>query len=301
MGVFLFVDESGQDQRDSPYEVLAGVAIHEDQLWNLVTDVKEAEVAHFGMRYSEGQRELKGKKLLKRKTFRHARQYRLIPDRERTQLAKQCLTSPKLATRKALAALGQAKIAFCESVLDLAKQYGAKIFASVVNQKSPRPAPATLRKDYAYLFQRFYYYLQDMSSTDKGIVVFDELEKTRSHVLLAQMNYYFQLTKTGQERAYRIIPEPFFVHSDLTTGVQIADLVAYITSWGIRFDKRMIEPARKELDALGKKVQQSRYLATRPGKLFDFDDPSYENFEIWSFTYIEDLRPKDEREQILYE
>jgi len=62
----------------------------------------------------------------------------------------------------------------------------------------------------------------------------------------------------------------------------------------------MVEPAREELKALGKKVQQSRYLATRPGMLFDFDDPSYENFEIWSFTYIEDLRPKNEREQSFY-
>ncbi|MFQ5615791.1 MAG: DUF3800 domain-containing protein [Anaerolineales bacterium] len=32
----------------------------------------------------------------------------------------------------------------------------------------------------------------------------------------------------------QITPEPFFVHSDLTTGVQLADLVAYLISWGFR-------------------------------------------------------------------
>ena len=45
----------------------------------------------------------------------------------------------------------------------------------------------------------------------------------------------------GRHRASRIIPEPFFAHSDLTTGVQIADLVAYVISWGFR-TPRMIKP-----------------------------------------------------------
>ena len=38
-------------------------------------------------------------------------------------------------------------------------------------------------------------------------------------------------------RATLIIAEPFFVHSDLTTGVQIADLIAYCISWGLRFGR----------------------------------------------------------------
>jgi Protein of unknown function (DUF3800) len=42
------------------------------------------------------------------------------------------------------------------------------------------------------------------------------------------------------------IPEPFFVHSDLTTGIQIADLIAYCLSWAYRL-AGMSEPARAEL------------------------------------------------------
>jgi len=44
-----------------------------------------------------------------------------------------------------------------------------------------------------------------------------------------------------------IVPEPFFVHSDLTTGVRIADFLAYILSWGFR-TPAMTEPHREELN-----------------------------------------------------
>ena len=62
-------------------------------------------------------------------------------------------------------------------------------------------------------------------------------------------------------RANRIIPEPFFVHGDLTTGVQIADLVAGVISWGFRVP-RMVMPARAELWHLADQVARLRYRAT---------------------------------------
>jgi hypothetical protein len=52
MACFLFIDESGQDHKESPYEVLAGVAIKDADLWNIVQALHDAEVAHFGRRYS---------------------------------------------------------------------------------------------------------------------------------------------------------------------------------------------------------------------------------------------------------
>jgi hypothetical protein len=53
--------------------VLAGVAIEDHKLWQLIKDLHVAEVAHFGRRYSDGTRELKGKKILKRKIFSRAK------------------------------------------------------------------------------------------------------------------------------------------------------------------------------------------------------------------------------------
>lgn len=70
MSYMLFIDESGQDLRQSPYEVLAGVAIEDCELWSLIRQIQDAELEFFGRRVSDELLELKGRKLLKRKTFR---------------------------------------------------------------------------------------------------------------------------------------------------------------------------------------------------------------------------------------
>ena len=93
----------------------------------------------------------------------------------------------------------------------------------------------------------------------------------------------------GRHRASRIIPEPFFVHSDLTTGVQIADLLAYVISWGFRMP-HMTKPAREELAPFAKQIARLRYRAVRER----FGNPE---FEIWSFAHIADLRTQAERDE----
>ena len=94
-------------------------------------------------------------------------------------------------------------------------------------------------------------------------------------------------TAVGRHRASRIIPEPFVVHSDLTTGVQIVDLVAYVISWGFR-THRMTKPAREELSDLVNQIAQLRHRAIRER----LGNPQ---FEIWSFAHITDLRTLAER------
>jgi len=207
---------------------------------------------------------------------------------ERRELAQRCLEAGDKAGKRELAALAQAKLAYVGDVFDICARFRCKLFASIVDSSSPRPNPSHLRKDYAYLFERFFYYLEDKETLPSGIIVFDESEKSQSHILLEQMDRYFKSTAKGRQRASQIIPEPFFVHSDLTTGIQIADLVAYIISWGIRFEG-MREPARIELNDLGNQVCRLRYRAIREIE----NNPDY---VIWSFSLITDLRTKDERE-----
>lgn len=106
-----------------------------------------------------------------------------------------------------------------------------------------------------------------------------------------QIHKYFRETDRGQQRAERMIPMPFFVHSDLTPAIQIADLVAYIVNWGLRLD-RMPERARDELKPLSDRVFNLRYsgrevpLKRRLGK---------RGKPIWGIAYIPDLRPRNER------
>jgi hypothetical protein len=75
------------------------------------------------------------------------------------------------------------------------------------------------------------------------------------------------------------VPEPFFVHSDLTSLVQLADLVAYIVSWGVRL-RAMDEPARVELANLAEDVMSLRFSRRLEGGEMQ-----------WGFKVIRDLRP----------
>lgn len=282
MAYFLFIDESGHDRNEAPYEVLAGLIIEDRNLWNLIQAAQDAEIKYFGMRYSLNTREIKGKKVLKRKTFKHASQLPPIPFDERTALAKEALTSPQNPTKRQLTALAQAKIDFVKHILELCNRYGAKAISSIVDKNSARPESGDyLRKDYAYLFERYFYFLEDMDMNCQGVVVFDELEKSQSHILLQQMTAYFLKTRNGRLRAGRIIPEPFFVHSDLSTGIQLADIIAYIINWGIRF-KDMSEPVRAEISDCKDAVLSLRSCHTR-------EINGYPNFKIWSFAYIDNL------------
>ncbi len=287
MAYFLFIDESGQDRRESPYEVLAGVAVKDQELWNLIQALRDAELRHFGVRYTADRGELKAKKLLKAKTFRLAAQMELIEPDERRELAAACLANGAEAGRRQLTALAQAKLAYVEEALEICARFRCRAFASVSPADAPRSAGMDfLRKDYAYLFERYFYFLEDTDREALGLVVFDELERVQSHLLIEQMNHYFQATWKGRTRASQIIPEPFFVHSELTTGVQLADLVAYILSWGFRLPG-MTEPARAELKGLVDRCCQLRHRAIR-------EKMGNPQFVIWSFALINDLRAREE-------
>src|SRR5712692_543837 len=167
-------------------------------------------------------------------------------------------------------------------------QHQARVFASIVDGQVPRPQGKDfLRKDYSYLFERFYYFLEEQPGLPQGLLIFDELEKSRSRILLDQIGRYFQHTAKGRIRASRILPEPLFVHSDLTSLVQIADLIAYLIVWGIRFSRRMDRPARQELEQFADAVMALRY------KVQDSSVTRWQGVSppIWSFVFIDDLRP----------
>lgn len=280
MSWFLFVDESGQDQRQSPYEVLAGIAVEDRRLWGLITQLNSAQRKHFGMPLFDAYgAEAKAKELLKKKTFRLAAQMPPIPIDERRRLTREILEDGTAVTRPRLTAMGQAKIAYCEDALDLCRKHGCVAFASIVPNDIPRLNGQFLRKDYAFLFERFYHFLNARPGDPMGTIVFDELDKSQSHILLGQMERYFLETGNGRRRSRLIIPQPLFVHSDLTTMVQMADILAYVISWGVRL-RFMTEPARTELEPLARKLLALRYRAPRAG-----------GQDLWGFKVIQSLVP----------
>ena len=275
----LFIDESGQDQRQSPYEVLAGIAIEDRKLWRLIRDLSDAQEEILGLRLFEAYgSEAKAQKLLKKKVFTHAAQMPPFPADQRRTLAREILQDGTAVSRERLTALAQAKLAYVGRALDISRKAKAQAFASIVPPAAPRPAGGMLRKDYAYLFERFFYFLNSQPEDPMGYVVFDELDKSASHILLNQVSEYFLKTNKGRTRSRLIIPEPFFVHSDMTTMVQVADLMAYIISWGVRLNG-MHAQRRPELDELSRKVMRLRFTQHTPG--------GYTNY---GFKIINDLR-----------
>ncbi len=298
--MLLFVDESGHDRKEAPYEVLAGVAIRERDIWNLIQAIRSAELEFFGLNMASVGLEFKGRSLLKRKTFRLAAQGEAIETIKRRDLTRDFLqkgwreaqgnpTEPR--TKDEFTAYGQAVLGFVMRVLELAGRYRVKTFAAMVHKDAPRPsAQSFLRKDYAYLFERFFYYLESLPSDEEmGLVAFDELEKAQSRILINQLERYFLDTEKGYRRSSRIVPEPFFVHSDLTTAVQLADIVGYCLNWGVRLN-RMTEPTRREIEPYGRMAFDLRYVGKHV-------DEMLKEWPIYGIFYLEDLRPRREREE----
>lgn len=298
--MLLFIDESGHNESGTPCEVLAGVAIAEDSLWNLVKAVRAAERSYFGD-YLRNllTEETKARKLLKTKRFKTAARPCELSPEESVDLAHSLLIKGKVAhaqgsdsageTYRELVAYSRQVLAFVHEVLDIAAGFSVQVFASVMDPKCPRPEPAHLRKDYVYLFERYFYFLETLAPRERGLVVFDELDKAQSHILVQQMAAYFLGTRTGRYRSSRVIPEPFFVHSDLTTGVFLADLTAYILGWGWRLS-RMPQPFREELRPYATKLHDMQYHGSKP-KL-----EGTGGWPLHGIWFIDDLRSQADRD-----
>ncbi|MGC8560297.1 MAG: DUF3800 domain-containing protein [Phycisphaerae bacterium] len=298
--MLLFIDESGHDHHEMPCEVLAGVAVPESNLWNLVKAVRAAERDYFGD-YLRNLRitELKAKKLLKRKRFRSAARHLDIAESDLPELARSALLKgisaarnggdASAVTERELVAYSRQVLRFVDEVINVAARHEVQVIASVVDIKSPRPDSGLLRKDYVYLFERYFYLLEGRPPHERGLVVFDELEKAEARILIQQMAAYFLGTPTGRYRSARIVPEPFFVHSELTTGVFLADLAAYTLGWGWR-RAPMPRPPRDEISPFAAKLEAMQFVGEKP-KLDGMG-----NWKLYGITYLDDLRSQSDRE-----
>ncbi len=279
MSYFLFVDESGHDRKLSPAEVLGGFAIRDGALWPFIQAVFELQTELFGVTYPEinaARRklrpaaprdatpvedleilEIKGENFLNRRVFKKAGWFPSFAPAERRTLSEFCLRRGSEADKKALSALAQAKLEYVKRLFELCHKFRGQCLGIIVPVDAHGDRKTeVLRKDYAYLFERFFYFVDSKPIEHAGIIVFDELDKSASHILLGQMQAYYKNYQIGRERAERLVPEPFFVHSDLTIGIQVADLIAYILSWGHGFHRHEIVPkARPELASFATQIE----------------------------------------------
>jgi hypothetical protein len=273
------MDESGVDKKKTPYEVRGGIAIHSKQLRSFNNDMMISEKQIFGCFLSEYKTELKGSKLLQKNRFKCSEQLQNLSDEERRKNCLRFLDSSlkkRLPTKIDFTAFGQASIKMVDTIFALLFKYDAKIFACVANIDEKKPENFEyehyLRKDHALLMERFYRFLQEQN--DDGFLIMDQCEKKFDKKFKKQLHNYFKKTEIGKKQSEFIIPEPFFIESDINYFIQIADLIIYIINHGYRKAPFMNKPARKEIkDKYEEKIRSLEFFTTdkikRDGKTID--------------------------------
>lgn len=238
MSWLLFLDESGHDHVNMPYEVNGGLALHARELWPFVLGMQRLELDAFGCQLHQFRKELKGSTLLDEKRFRFASQCDPMEPDARRKHARTFLTKGlerKTPTSEEFAAYGQACIAMAQGIFLLLSQHRAVLFAVAIPPIAKPPGfllEEYLRKDKVFLLERFFYFLEH--EQDHGLLVVDEVEKVTDRRFVKQLEAYFTRTQTGQYRTQWIVPTPFFVASDMIYPMQAADLAIYAVNWGYR-------------------------------------------------------------------
>jgi hypothetical protein len=239
MSYLLFMDESGHDHNSMPYEVRGGVALPVGNIWPFVRALQKLELDCFGARLALYKKELKGSTLLDKKRFKFAHQDTQMPDEERRKHARGFLTKgleKKSPVRDEFTAYGQACLLFAEGVFQLLEENKAQLIAGAIPRGAHRGQNSIneeiLRKDHVFLFERFFYLLEQEQK--HGIIVMDEVEKSADQKFVRMMEAYFTKTKTGRYRSTKVVPVPLFVASDMSYAVQAADLCIYAINWGFR-------------------------------------------------------------------
>jgi len=252
MSYLFFVDESGHDHRNCPYEVRGGVVLHAGSLWRFIQDFAILEESCFGAQLSDFGVEIKGSRLLEKKRFRHAAQGELLDDLARRKHALSFLNRGRSGTPPTeieFRAYGQACLEMARGVFRLLKTHGATIFASVIPRSTQRPETHNtsefLRKDQVFLFERYFNLAYGKGET--GLLVFDQTDKSADRHFIRQIERYFTRTNAGRFRAGSIVPVPLFVDSELTRAIQAADICIYVTNWCFRGVKGMVAEQRADI------------------------------------------------------
>lgn len=261
----LFMDESGHDHKNAPYEVRGGIALHASKVWAFTRDIGALEEDCFGDRLHQYKSEIKGAKLLEKRRLKWAE---MMPELDALSRRRNCRSfllkglRHESPTRIEFAAFGQACLQMVHGIFHLLKKHEGKLFACMVPAGTPKPDHLAidhyLSKDKVFLLQRYYNFLDTEAQT--GLLIMDESDDGEDRKYIRQMDRYFSLTETGQLRAKWIVPAPFFVSSAMACPIQAADVAIYCVNWCWRLDG-MAKPVREELaDRFGSYLRELQWL-----------------------------------------
>ena len=289
MSWLLFMDESGHDHKNTPLEVRGGVALHSKQIWSFTNAVRNAEKEIFGIGLAEFGIELKGSKLLEHKRFTWANRSPPFSDLARQQLVRRFLDSQRkkaAPSHDQFTAYGQASLMMVERIFDLLIEHEAKLFAAAIptGTKPPQDYKFSdfLRKDQNFLFERYFWFLE--SKQEHGLLIMDQTDKTEDRRFLKRMRNYFERSQNGRRRAAWIVPTPLFVDSELSAGVQAADICIYCVNWGFRRHEWQFNGAqRREVrDRFGGRCGALQYQGQ------SYDDSDRKTYNLFGIIFVPD-------------
>lgn len=287
MSYLLFLDESGHDHKNCPYEVHGGIAIHVSKLWPFIRDMQRLEFDTFGLKLSDYKHELKGSHLLDKERFKWSRQGPRMENEERRSACRAFITKglQKIAPRRhEFTGYGQACLEMVSGLFESLRNHEAVLFAVAIPCTTVKPLEVEheeiLRKDHVFLLERYYYFLEEKKM--HGLLVMDETERIQDARLIRRMENYFIKTQTGRLRAQWIVPSPFFVSSDLAYPIQAADICSYCVNWGFRLAKSGMEaPVRTEISEW---VNQWLFALQYNGEV----EKEGEKFKRYGIAYVPD-------------
>jgi hypothetical protein len=287
MSYLLFMDESGHDHRNMPYEVRGGVAIHASRLWSFVQAMRSLEESSFGGVLHQYGKELKGHKLLDKDRFKWAAQGDWMDDASRR---KACLAflnrglKKEAPRRNEFTAYGQACLTMVRGIYRLLSQHDARVFACAIPRGCRKPAHFEfedyLRKDQVFLFESYFYFLEQ--EDEYGLLVLDETDKAEDRRFVQRMTNYFVRTRSGNLRSQRVVPTPLFVSSDMSYPIQAADCVIYCVNWGFRLpgygmDAEVREEVAKETGGWITRLQAKSSKVNASGRFTEYGIKYIEN------------------------
>jgi len=147
-----------------------------------------------------------------------------------------------------------------------------------------------LRKDFVYLFERLYYTMEEKPAGGMATIVFDAkddlaaprcVQGQRLNLLIER---YFTETITGHKRSSRILPEPLYCRSDLTTLLGVADLMIYVINHAFRPATDWTQPVRDEIVPYANRICRLQRCVEKENAL-----------SMWTVFHMDDLRPASQR------
>ena len=184
MSYVFFMDESGHDLHNAPYEVRGGIVINAANLWKFTLDIQKLEISCFGDKSCRPKIELKGTKLLKTKIFKNAKLD--VPPEDIQRRTIEFLNLGDLSPKNyQFAAYSRSCLKMVEELFKLFQRHNVYVFASMIPREKAKVSKeekkyltenGILRKDLVFLWQRYFYFLREHDTN--GLLILDETEGT---------------------------------------------------------------------------------------------------------------------------